>query len=195
MTGPVGTTGQAASQDQPTIVPTKAMLLIERALSPSDAEVQLAVVGNELLVHSQRATISARLLEGRFPDWRKVFPEQTGGLKLELAVGPTHAAVRQAAIVTSEESRGVDFSFGGGTLRLSSQAADVGTSKVEMPIGYDGEEIIVTFDPRFVADFLKVLDPASQVTLKLIDANSAAVFTADENYTYVVMPLSREGRQ
>ena len=50
-------------------------MLIERAVAPSDAEVQIAVKGNEFLVHSSRATISARLLEGRFPDWRKVFPE------------------------------------------------------------------------------------------------------------------------
>ncbi len=195
MTGPVGTTGQAASQDQPTIVPTKAMLLIERALSPSDAEVQLAVVGNELLVHSQRATISARLLEGRFPDWRKVFPEQSGGLKLELAVGPTHAAVRQAAIVTSEESRGVDFTFGGGMLVLSGRAAEVGQSRVELPIGYDGDELTTSLDPRYVIDFLKVLDAEKTFTFEMQDADSAAVCSTDDGYAYVIMPLARDRKK
>ncbi len=192
MTGPVGITGQLESQDQPTIVPTKAMILIERAISPNDAEVQLAVVGNELLVHSPRATISARLLEGRFPDWRKVFPEQSGGLKLELAVGATHAAIRQAAIITSEESRGVDFTFGGGLLVLSGRAAEVGQSRVELPIGYDGEEITSSLDPRFVIDFLKVLDAEKTFTLKMQDGDSAAVCSTEDGYAYVIMPLARD---
>jgi DNA polymerase-3 subunit beta len=61
-----------------------------------------------------------------------------------------------------------------------------------MPIAYDGENVTVTFDPKFVADFLRVLDPSAQVALNLIDGNSAAVFKAEDNYSYVVMPLARE---
>ena len=41
--------------------------------------------------------------------------------------------------MTSEESRGVDFQFGGGLLKLASQAADVGSSHVDLPIAYDGK--------------------------------------------------------
>jgi DNA polymerase-3 subunit beta len=111
-------------------------------------------------------------------------------IQIELVVGPLHSAVRQAMIVTNDESRGVDFRFHEGTLTLESQAADVGTSKVEMPIAYDGESILVTFDPRFVAEFLRVLEPSAAVTLQLSNPNSAAVFRADESYTYVVMPLA-----
>ena len=192
MTGPVGTTGESIDPAQTTIVPTKAMQLIERAIAPSDAEVQVAVQGNEFLVHSARATISARLLEGRFPDWKKVFPESGGGVKLDLAVGATHAAVRQAAIVTSEESRGVDFTFGEGMLVLSGRAAEVGQARVELPIGYDGEELTVTLDPRFVVDFLKVLDPEKTFTLEVKDAESAAVCSTDDGYGYVIMPLARD---
>ena len=44
-------------------------------------------------------------------------------VQIELAAGPTHAAVRQAAIVTSEESRGIDFTFGDGSLVLAGKAA------------------------------------------------------------------------
>ena len=192
MTGPVSNHGGATAPQQNTIVPTRAMQLIERAIAPSDAEVQLAIRGNELLVHSPRATISARLLEGRFPEWRKVFPERGVGQQIELAAGPTHAAVRQAAIVTSEESRGIDFTFGGGSLVLAGKAAEVGQSRVELPIGYDGPEITITLDPRFVIDFLKVLDAEKTFTLELKDGESAAVCTTDDGYGYVIMPLARD---
>ena len=174
------------------VIPSKAMQLIERSIG-DDTEVCIAVRNNDVLVRSGNSTIYSRLVEGRFPRWQDVIPTDYQA-KIDLLVGPFHSAVRQAMIVTDEESRGVDFAFGDGTLKLSSQAADVGASTIQLPIGYDGEEIVVTFDPRFVAEFLKVLDPSAQVTLNLIDAASAAVFTAPENYTYVVMPLARDGR-
>jgi DNA polymerase-3 subunit beta len=192
MVGPIGAQGEPAAVQQNTIVPTRAMQLIERAIAPQDAEVQLAIRGNEFLVHSPRATISARLLEGRFPDWKKVFPPTGSGTQIELAAGPTHAAVRQAAIVTSEESRGIDFTFGNGSLVLAGKAAEVGQSRIELPIGYDGPEITITLDPRFVIDFLKVLDAEKTFTLELKDGESAAVSTTDDGYGYVIMPLARD---
>ena len=47
-------------------------------------------------------------------------------MKIEMFVGPLYSAVRQAAIVTSEESRGVDFTFGDGKVVLAGRAAEVG---------------------------------------------------------------------
>lgn len=192
MTGPVGTTGEAIDSAQTTIVPTRAMTLIERAVAPSDDEVKVAVNGNEFLVHTERATISARMLEGRFPDWKKVFPESGAGVKLDLAVGATLTAVRQAQIATSDESRGVDFTFGEGMLVLSGKAAEVGQSRVELPIGYDGDELTVTLDPRFAIDFLKVLDSDKTFSFEVKDAESAAVCSTDDGYGYVIMPLARD---
>jgi DNA polymerase-3 subunit beta len=192
MTGPVSAHGSPTGTQQNVIVPTRAMQLIERAIAPSDAELQMAIRGNEFLVHSPRATISARLLEGRFPEWRKVFPAAGAGQQIELAAGPTHAAVRQAAIVTSEESRGIDFTFGDGMLVLAGRAAEVGQSRVELPIGYDGAEITITLDPRFVVDFLKVLDADKAFTMELKDSDSAAMCSTDDGYAYVIMPLARD---
>ena len=101
-------------------------------------------------------------------------------------------AVEQASIVTSDESRGVDFQFSAGVLRLISQSADVGSSHVELPIAYDGKAVDITFDPRYLVDALKTLDDTTTVTAELIDSKNAAVFKTDDRYTYVVMPLTRE---
>ncbi|QDS96744.1 DNA polymerase III subunit beta [Adhaeretor mobilis] len=192
MTGPITCHGQPIDPTQNTIVPTRAMTLIERAVAPNDAEVKLAVRGNEFVVQTERATIAARLLEGRFPDWKKVFPDSSGSQKIDLAVGPTHAAVRQAAIVTSDESRGIDFTFGDGMLVLAGKAAEVGQSRVELPIGYDGDEIVIMLDPKFLMEFLKVLDADKTFAMELKNADSAAVCVTDDGFGYVIMPLARD---
>jgi DNA polymerase-3 subunit beta len=189
---PAQSIGGHVSGEGTTIVPTKAMQLIERALLDPDAEIQIAARANEVLVKTPRATIYSRLVEGRFPKWRDVFPQRTGAARIEFTVGPLHSAVRQAAIVTSEETRGVDFTFEAGTLVLSGRAAEVGQSRVELPIGYDGPSISITLDPRYVNDFLKVLDAEKTFTFELKDAESAAVCMTDDGYGYVIMPLARD---
>ena len=111
---------------------------------------------------------------------------------IHLPVGPLYAAVRQAAIVTSDESRGVDFTFAEGTLVLAGQAAEVGQSRVEIPINYDDEELTITLDPRFVVDFLKVLDSEKTFMFEAKDSESAAVCRTEDGYGYVIMPLARD---
>jgi DNA polymerase III subunit beta len=195
MEGPAVSVGGHTNKGMMTIVPARAMHLLERALADGDAEVQIVARTNDVLIRSPRATITSRLVEGRFPKWRDVFPTRTKAVKIELTVGPIFSAVRQAAIATDQDSQGVDFTFADGTLLLAARAADVGQSRIETPIPYDGPKIELTLNHKYVADFFKVLDPEKQFTLEVMDADSAALFTTDDGYGYVVMPLSREGRE
>ena len=192
MEGPAQSVGGHQTGDNMTIVPTRSMHLLEKALVDGNEEVHITARANEVLVRSPRATIYSRLVEGRFPKWRDVFPKRVDAVRIELAVGPLHSAVRQAAIVTSEESRGVDFTFAGGKVVLTGRAAEVGQSRVELPIPYDGAAVSITLDPRFFSDFLKVLEPETTFTLEVKDADSAAVCQTDDGYGYVIMPLARD---
>jgi DNA polymerase-3 subunit beta len=131
-------------------------------------------------------------VEGRFPKWRDVFPRRDDATSVQLSVGPLFAAVRQAAIVTSEESRGIDFTFSDGQLLLVARSAQAGQSRVELPIAYQGPAISITLDPRYVIDFLKVLDSENNFALEIKDAESAGVCTTEDGYGYVIMPLARE---
>ena len=174
------------------VVPVKALKLIERNLDDDDPPVHIAIQsGTAVLVRTERAIIYSRLVEGRFPRYQDVFPSSVE-VKIPMEVGPLRLVVEQASIVTSEESRGVDFRFSDGLLRLSSQAADVGRSHVELPIAYEGKDVEITFDPRYLTDALRTLDEHASITAELIDHKNAAVFKTDDGYTYVVMPLTRD---
>jgi DNA polymerase-3 subunit beta len=102
-------------------------------------------------------------------------------------------ALRQASVVLSAESRGVDFTFADGTLTLSGATAETGQSRVEMPVAYTGPQIVVALDHRFVLEYLKVLSPETNIALDVENGETAVVFHADDGaYGYVVMPLSRD---
>jgi DNA polymerase-3 subunit beta len=165
------------------IVPARAMQLVERCLSGPDTPVQIAVRGSEIL---------ARLVEGRFPRWRDVFPERPDAARVQLVSGPLLAAVRQAAIVTSDQSKGVDFSFEPTQLVLSGRSAESGESRVELPIDHAGETVRIKLDPRFMSDFLRVLDGGTNVSVEIADPQSACVCRTDDGYGYVIMPLAAD---
>ena len=111
---------------------------------------------------------------------------------MTILTGPLLASVRQAAIVTSEQSKGVDFAFEPGQLVLSGRSAESGESRVEMPIDHAGPTVRIKMDPRFVSDFLRVLDGATSITVELTDGQSACVCRTDDGYGYVIMPLAAD---
>jgi len=185
--------GKHTTEGQTPVVPTKAMHLLERNLVDPEEPVYVSIRSNEALFQTSRAVIYGRLVEGRYPPYKEVFPKKTTA-KVGLKVASFLSAVRQAAILTDEDSRGVDFTFGKGQLTLKARVADKGRARVELPIDYDGKNIEITFDPRYVIDMLKVLDGDAELGLELVDANSAALFKASDAYSYIVMPLTRDAR-
>tara|TARA_R110002110_G_scaffold2024_4_gene9246 strand:- start:4808 stop:5923 length:1116 start_codon:yes stop_codon:yes gene_type:complete len=176
-----------------TIVPSRALQLIDRALSDQESHAKLSAHSNDILVQCGHVTVRSRLVEGRFPNWRDVFPKRDKGIQIDLPVGLFHSAVRQAAIVTSEESRGIDCTFGDSKAVLAGEAAETGQSRIELPIEYNGKPITLMLDPKYMSDFLKVLDADATFSLEIKDAKSAAVCTTDDGYGYVIMPMARQG--
>jgi DNA polymerase-3 subunit beta len=177
------------TKGQTHVVPTKAMQLLERNLQDPDEKVRVCLRPNDVLFKTERAMICGRLVEGRYPPYKEVFPKKQT-VKVPLLVGPFLAAVRQAAIMTDEESKRVIFTFARKKLTLQAQGAATGRSKVDMPLDYDGKDIKINFDPRYVTDMLRVLNTDDQLAVELIDGNSVALFRCGENYSYIVMPLS-----
>jgi DNA polymerase-3 subunit beta len=192
MQGLAESVGGHGTGETMTIVPTRSMQLIERAMGDGDSEVHLTARSNDILVRSDRVMIYSRLVEGRFPKWQDVLPQRQDASRIDLTVGPIYSALRQASIVTDDESRGIDFQFGEGKLVMVATTADIGTSRVELPIAYEGEVIPVTLDHRYVADFFRVLDAERNFTIEIKNDESAALFETDDGYGYVVMPLARD---
>src|SRR5262245_55567733 len=181
--------GGHGTKGQTHVVPTKAMQLLERNLQDPEEKIRVSLRPNEALFKTERAMIYSRLVEGRYPPYREVFPKKQT-VKIPLTVGPFFTAIRQAAIMTDEESKRVGFSFAKKKLTLQAKGGGTGRSKVELPIDYDGKTIDIGFDPKFLTEMLRVLNPEDDLTLELIDGTSVGLFRSGSSYSYIVMPLS-----
>jgi DNA polymerase III subunit beta len=177
------------TQNQTLVVPTKAMQLLERNLHDAEETVRVAFQPNQVLFKTEKATIYSRLVEGRYPPYREIFPKKQTA-KIPLAVGSFYTAVRQSAIMTDDDSKKVTFSFGKKKLTLQARGTDTGRAKIELPIEYEGKAMEINFDPRFLSDMLRILAPDAPLQLELVDSNSPALFRSGDEYSYIVMPLS-----
>ena len=172
----------------PHVVPTKAMQLLENNLPDSSDLVRVTLRPNEALFQTGLATIYSRLVEGRFPAYKDVLPKKTS-IKVPLVAGPFHSSIRQAAVMTEQETKRVLCSFKPKTLVLEAQSPEAGHSHVELPIGYTGKPIEIAFNPKNLTDLLRALDPSDELTLSMSDGKSPALFRLGDNYSHVVMPL------
>jgi len=170
------------------IVPTKTMNLLDRVLTDEDDTVWVHIEETQIRLKTARAMIFSRLIDGNFPDYEAVIPNDRDK-KVTLDREPLHAAVRKASLMTTDKTRAVRFTFAKDKLTLFTRTQDVGEASVEVPIEYRGDEIDVTFNPDYVADYLKVV-PDETVELHLKDRASAGVFKSGKDYVYVLMPLT-----
>ena len=179
---------EAAAKDLRVIVPTKTLNLLDKVLTDKDETVQMQVEETQIKLKSSRAVIFSRLIDGNFPDYEAVIPQDRDkkvGIQREALFG----AVRKVALMTTDKTRAVKLSISKGKLKMFARTQDVGEASVEIPVDYKGEEIEVVFNPDFIADYLKVVTEP-EVELHLKDRTSAGVFKAGKDYTYVLMPLT-----
>ena len=180
--------GASTQKDARVIVPAKTMQLISRVVESSEERLGVKFLPNQLLLKTEHVTISSVLVEGHFPKYEDVVPQDCDK-RATVRVQDMHHAVRRAALMTSEESKGVRLCFSAGKLVLSSRSAEQGEASIELAVRYEGETLDIGFNPSFLSDFLKVLEE-EEVTFELKEPNRPMVCHCGENYTYVVMPVN-----
>jgi len=142
---------------------------------------------NEVVFRTDNATIVSRLLEGRFPPYKRILPADSQ-FKIPLPVGEFLSVVRQAAILTDADIKKIELRFTPGLLTIQSQGFNAGKSKVSMKI--DGDfETSIKFDPNYVSSMLRVIDQSEIIHLHLNGPKLPGVFRVGDDFVYLVMPL------
>lgn len=179
------------------IIPTKALAMLQKLIAEPEEAVHIAVTDNQAMFsfgdakHPGRATLTTNLIEGAFPPYEDAIPRDQDK-KVTFDRDLLASAVRRAAVLTNEESRGVRMSFRGKdkVLELSSRAPEMGEADIKVDIAnYEGGDIEIGFNPAFITDALKVInDP--QVLMELKAPGKPALIKSGQDFLYVVMPVN-----
>lgn len=170
------------------IVPRKAVQQIGRLLSAGQTA-KCALTERSLTFTMPGITLTTRLIEGQFPDYRRVIPTEHP-MKLSLARSPLIEALRRVAVLAESPQRGILLSLSPGSLRLSSSSPELGEAEESLPVEYGGEPLAIGMNVSYLLDALEPLD-ADAVVMEVKDPLSPIRLhpEKDTDILSVIMPL------
>lgn len=178
------------------IVPARALGEIGRILSAYKDDVgvpevvEWAITESQLVLSYGNVELVSRLIEGSFPDYRPLIPQQFRSTfclsRSELA-----KAIRAASLFARQGIYDIQFEIkDSGMLSVSSSDSGTGAHTTMLKGQLEGEVNKVTLNFKYVSDGLAAIG-TEQVILKMIDAFSPVVISGAkvEGFQYIVMPI------
>ena len=171
------------------IIPRKALVELVKLLKEDAGEVRVIPLGQQIAFVLPQSRLISRLIEGQFPNYEQVLPSASGPgvlLRRDDFVG----ALRRTSTVAGDRATPTLLEVKGGRLLFSCSNADLGEAREELAVDYDGPEITVGFNAKYLLDFLGAVEGA-EISMHINDPLSPALFepTKGEGFSCVVMPM------
>ncbi|RUO43686.1 DNA polymerase III subunit beta [Aliidiomarina taiwanensis] len=180
---------QSALPHKQVIVPRKGISELMRLLDADDTPIQVYLGQNHIRVETGGMTFTSKLLDGRFPDYRRVIP--TTGERIVIADRDLlkQSCVR-VAILSNEKFRGVRIVLEGSEMCLTANNQEQEKADERLEVEYSGDNMEVGFNVNYLLDVVNAIE-GSQVKFTLTDENSSALVedAADDSAVYVIMPM------
>jgi len=170
------------------LIPKKGLVEVAKFLD-SEGSVKLGIKDNNFIVKREKETLIIRLLEGDFPQYGDIVVK-TDGHDIQMDRQLFLMMLKRMSILSSDEYKGVIFHFSKDKLLINSTNPDIGESKEDMVITYQGDPIDVMYNPKFFIDTLSVMNE-DNVVLNIVDEEKPCKIEGEKNKTYlsVIMPM------
>ena len=175
------------------IVPRKPLNLLKSALPDNEDEITLSYNSNHLFVKHGTTQMSCRLIDARFPDYKVVIPADNP-YKLVVDKPSFQSALRRVSVFSNKSTNQVALNISGSELQLAAQDIDFSFEGNErMKCQYDGEDITIAFNARFLIEMLNAAD-TNEVRIELSTPTKAGILKPTEQQDgeellMLVMPL------
>ncbi len=174
------------------IVPARALGEVARVAQGSDSEhLELSVQENQIAFVLDGVVLTARRIDGQFPNYRQLRPESFE-VEIRLPREEMLEAVRRVGVMAQRNSP-LRLRFEEGQLTIQAQTQDVGEANETLPIAYAGDLLEIGFNPDFLRDGIESVDE-QEIQLKLISPLRPGLVTgAGDDFWYLIMPIRLAG--
>lgn len=176
-----------ATRHQP-ILPRKGVQELFRLLE-GDKAVTLRLTRNAIRLELPQAVFSAKLIDGRYPDYRRVFPQEVSRV-LTCDRQALKEAISRVSILSNEQYRGIRLDVSPNLLRLSAHNPDQEEAEEELEVLYQGEPFSIGFNAAYLTDAVSHLD-ADTIRLSFAEPNFSCLAEdpEDPNIRFIIMPM------
>ena len=168
------------------IVPGKLLAEVGRIVSDSD-KIKVYIGNNELVFTVNDYAISARLLDGEYPDLKRAFPENPE-TKIKIDQQLFASTINRARLLANKQSEMISLSIAD-VLEIKSQS-EVGQMNEELPIHVEGEPLEQLFiNAKYLLEGVKAFDDKDLH----IDFHGefGAVVIKEDGFKYLALPIKK----
>ncbi len=171
------------------IVPRKGVIELMRMLDGGDTPLRVQIGSNNIRAHVGDFVFTSKLVDGRFPDYRRVLPKNPDKT-LEAGCDILKQAFARAAILSNEKFRGVRLYVSENQIKITANNPEQEEAEEILDVTYAGAEMEIGFNVSYVLDVLNALK-CENVRILLTDSVSSVQIedAASQSAAYVVMPM------
>lgn len=173
------------------IIPSKTLNEFIKMISfINEDSIKIYTEKSKFIIKTEKTITISRLLEGQFPQYNKLIPNESPKEAL-VNVSQLISALERVSIMVNEKTSIVKLEFSHNTLRLTADTPDSGKSEEVLDIDYAyDEELSIAFNYKYVLEALKNID-STEVKVGLNTPLSATMFkpNSEEDYVCLIMPV------
>lgn len=177
---------------QSVVVPVKSLNELNKILEDDQELVEILIAGSQLLVRSKHILFYSRLLEGNYPDTSRIIPT-TYKTKMLINTKQLHDALERAALIVVKDRNNVVkvSTISSSEIEIYSFSPEVGKLSERVSIShFEGEELKISFNAKYMLDALKVIDEPS-IEIRFNGATSPFVVQpeGEERTLHLILPV------
>ncbi|MFT3885426.1 MAG: DNA polymerase III subunit beta [Flavobacteriales bacterium] len=176
------------------IVPKKPLNLLKNSLSSTNSEVTVSYNENNASFTFDNISLVCRLIDGKYPNYEAVIPKKNPN-KLTIDRASFLSSIRRVAIFSNKTTHQVRMNINGSQLAVSAEDLDFANEANEkLTCGYEGEDMTIGFNSRFLMDMLNNLN-SEHVVMEMSAPNRAGILLpgeggeVGEDVLMLVMPV------
>lgn len=173
-------------------IPARTLKELESVLSSQAIpQLNLQFDRSQVMVTLPDITITSRLLDGQYPNYGQLMPNQFERM-LTVERRELISALERMAVFAEQKNNILKFKLSteSQTLSIEAEAPDVGGGQESLDVQFAGEDIEIAFNVKYLLDALRVFD-ASEVRLQMNGQTQPAVMEplGAARLRYLVMPV------
>jgi DNA polymerase-3 subunit beta len=171
------------------IIPKKGLVELGKFMD-YQGRVKVGFKENHFVMQKDGETLVIRLLDGAFPKYQDIIKSKEQGNVIHFNKQSLLMMLKRMSILSSEDYRGVVFNFLADKLLIHSANPDIGESKEEMEIEFDGEPIEISFNPKYFIETLNAIED-DKISARIIDQERPCLVEGEKDRTFLsaIMPM------
>ena len=179
------------------IIPPKVLTILMKR-SGDEGMLGLSITNKHIFIYFGFYKLSSVLIEGQFPNYQRVIPEKQE-YSFILNRLETLEALKRVALLVEQKSHRVYLILEPGKMTVSSSRedgndeGDIGNAKEEIPCRYDGEEISMALNYRYIEEPFKIMNE-DEISVHFTEAAKAITIkpVPEKDFFHIVMPMQLE---